>query len=70
VGHRSQGWSEECALSTCIGGNVSHSPQYGPFGAHSSWDCGLGMDGSGQKHVAKFLVLLWEFKLAAWGKVN
>ncbi len=31
---------------------------------------GLGMDGSGQKPEAKFLVLLWEFKLAAWGKVN
>ncbi len=28
------------------------------------------MDGSGQKPEAKFLVLLWELKLAAWGKVN
>ncbi len=36
--HRSQGWSEECALSTCIGGNVSTLHSTDLLGHYSSWD--------------------------------
>jgi hypothetical protein len=70
TGHRDGLKNALCPRAYIYRGKCVHTPQDGPFGAHSSWDCGLGMDGSGQKPEAKFLVLLWESKLAAWGEVN